>query len=255
MNTLVLKEQLEPGILHLILNRPEKRNALSISLLEALCTALEHAAKENQRVVILSGAGPLFCTGLDLQEASDLSLAHRSALLVAEALQSLSSNSYVTIALAHGAAVAGGAGLVSACDLALSTTDCQFGYPETRRGLVAGLVMTFLKRQVGERAARELLLTGELINAAKAHEIGLLNQLVAKEQLMGRALELAHSIVKGAPHAVAETKHLLDTLHPPTVADDLKHALKTHLTIRNSPEAQEGIAAFLEKREPSWQGR
>jgi methylglutaconyl-CoA hydratase len=253
MNDLVLKEQLEPGILHLSLNRPEKRNALNIALLESLCNALEHASKEHQRVVILSGADPLFCTGLDLAEASDLNLAHKSAQLVAKALKGLSSNSYVTIGLAHGAAVAGGAGLISACDLALSSPDCQFGYPETRRGLVAGLVMTFLKRQVGERAARELLLTGELIKATRALDLGLLNEIVNKEQLLTRALELARSVIKGGPHAVAETKHLLDTLHPPTIEDDLKHALKTHLTIRNSKEAQEGIAAFIEKRKPMWE--
>lgn len=252
MNNLILKEQLEAGILHLSLNRPEKRNALSIALLEALCDALEQASREQQRIVILSGSGPLFCTGLDLAEASDLSLAHKSAQLVANALKSLSSNSFVTIGLAHGTAVAGGAGLISACDLALSSPDCKFGYPETRRGLVAGLVMTFLKRQVGERAARELLLTGELISATRALELGLLNQVVATENLLPRALELANEVIKGGPHAVAETKHLLDTLHPPTIEDDLKHALKTHLTIRNSAEAQEGIAAFLEKREPAW---
>ncbi len=146
------------------LNRPERRNALTIELLTELTAAMDAAAADSgQRVLILRGAGKVFCAGLDLQETTETEKAHRSAEMVARTLLAISQTRLITIAQVHGAAVAGGAGLMSACDFVVTAEGTKIGYPETKRGLVAGLVMTFLRRQLRERDIRELLFTGDLI--------------------------------------------------------------------------------------------
>ncbi|MCF7687931.1 MAG: enoyl-CoA hydratase/isomerase family protein [Cephaloticoccus sp.] len=238
----------------LTLNRPDKRNALNIELLEALVAAVETAdADASQRVLVLKGAGTVFCSGLDLAEAQIEERAHRSADLVARGLAVMSHSRLVTIAAVQGAAIAGGAGLMSACDFTVATRSAKFGYPEVRRGLVAGLIMTFLRRQLRERDIRELLILGKPFDAAHAHAIGLLNRVVADEA--GLELEvqaLIASILQGAPGAIAHTKQLLADLWPQTVQHDVDHALAFHLQARNSAEARDGIAAFHAKRAPPW---
>jgi methylglutaconyl-CoA hydratase len=235
------------------LNRPEKRNALCVELLEALCAAIADAgADAAQRVFILRGAGPAFCAGLDLTEAADPARAQASAALIARTLQLLSDSRLVTIAVAHGAALAGGAGLLSACDFAIATADTRIGYPEVRRGLVPALVMTFLLRQLRERAARELLLTGEIFSAERSRELGLVNRIVPAADLMTEAGKIAGAVLAGGPQAIENTKKLLAELRPRPVQDELDRALAFHLGARNSAEAQEGLAAFREKRAPRW---
>ena len=235
------------------LNRPEKRNALNVGLLEQLIAALA-AAEQNKtpRILILRGEGPAFCAGLDLAEAATPEHAHRLAELIAHTLQALNSTRLVTIAAVHGAAIAGGAGLMTACDFAVAAQGTKIGYPETRRGLVAALVMTFLRRQLREREARELLLTGDLIDAARAVDIGLVNREVHARDLMSTARGYADTVLSGGPEAVANTKRLLAELWPRPVQADLDRALAFHLEARQSPEAAEGIAAFKEKRSPKW---
>jgi methylglutaconyl-CoA hydratase len=236
------------------LNRPEKRNALSIDLLEELTAAVSAAdADPAQRILFLRGVGPAFCAGLDLDEAADATRADRSAVLVSRALLALSTTRLVTIAVVHGAAIAGGAGFMSACDLAVAAADTRIGYPETRRGLVAGLVMTFLRRQVRERDAREVLLTGEIFSAERAREIGLVNRVApTADAAVEEARRLADAVRQGAPGAVSRTKALLADLWPKPVKDDLDRALTAHLEARSSAEAAEGIAAYLEKRPAKW---
>jgi len=251
---LVLSEGDGPDTTVLTLNRPEKRNALSVGLLGELVAAVR-AAEENpaQRFLILRGEGPVFCAGLDLDEAADESLAHRSAGLVAEALLALSGSRLVTIACVHGAAVAGGAGLMGACDMAVAAAGTRIGYPETRRGLVAGLVMTFLRRQLHERDIREILLTGELFAAERALEIGLVNRVApTPEAAFAAAARLAESVRQGGPQAIEATKRLLAELWHSPVKADLDRALTAHMDARNSAEAAEGIAAFHGKRPPKW---
>ncbi|HXQ82156.1 MAG TPA: enoyl-CoA hydratase/isomerase family protein [Opitutaceae bacterium] len=251
---LVLAEPDGPETTVLTLNRPDKRNALCIALLEELVAAVAAAAKNPaQRILIVRGAGPAFCAGLDLAEASDATRGRRSAELVARSLLALSASRLVTIAVVHGAAVAGGAGLVSACDMAVAAVDARIGYPETRRGLVAGLVMTLLRRQIRERDAREILLTGELFSAERAHEIGLVNRVApTAEAAFAEARRLADAVLRGGPGAVSRTKALLGGLWHRPLRADLDRALRAHLEARNSAEAAEGIAAYLEKRPPKW---
>src|SRR5438128_5682619 len=207
----VLVEKQTPQIRAIVLNRPERRNALTLELLNELNAAIKVASEQPQeRVLVLRGAGAAVCTGLDLKEAADPKKAHATAEMVANTLISLSQTRLVTIAAVHGAAVAGGAGIMSACDFVVAAEQTKIGYPEVRRGLVAGLVMTFLRRQIGERHMRELLLGSELIEAAQAREIGLVNRVVAPDDVMQEAQKFAQSVLQGAPGALTETKKLVE---------------------------------------------
>jgi len=166
---LVLREAIRPGIARLTLNRPDKRNALSVALMESVLQALDAIeADSGNRILLLEGAGPSFCAGLDLAEAAETAKHHRSSELVSTLLQRLATSRLVTFALVRGSALGGGAGLMSACDFALADPGATIGYPEPRRGIVAALVMIFLRRQLAERDARKLLLTGEPITGAEA---------------------------------------------------------------------------------------
>src|SRR5256885_3666861 len=228
----VLIEKQTPQITVLTLNRPERRNALTIELMTDLAAAIENAAADPvTRIAILRGAGKAFCTGLDLQEAA-VKDPHDTAKAAAHLFLVLAETRLVSIATVHGAAVAGGAGIMSACDFVVAAERTKIGYPEVRRGLVAGLVMTFLSRQVGERNMRELLLGSELIDAERAKEIGLVNRVVARDDLMSEALKFAASALQGAPGALAQTKRLIDELWWRSVKQDVDLALRSS----NHPE-------------------
>src|SRR5437763_6932578 len=247
----VLIEKQSPQITVVTLNRPERRNSLTIQLLNELISAIKVASDQpDERVLILRGAGAAFCTGLDLKEAADQTKAHATAEMVANTVVAISQTRLITVAAVHGAAVAGGAGIMSACDFVVAAQGTKIGYPEVRRGLVAGLVMTFLRRQVTERNMRELLLGSELIDADRAKEIGLVNRVVTRDDLMSEAQKFAQSVLQGAPGALAQTKRLMEELCSSSVKDDVELALKYHMRARESEEAREGIAAFNEKRKP-----
>ena len=248
----VLLEKQTPQITIVTLNRPERRNALTIELLTELTAAIKVVSDDvHARILIFRGAGAAFCTGLDLKAATSQN-AQATAEMVAETLLTLSQTRLVTIAVVHGAAVAGGAGIMSACDFVVAAEGTKIGYPEVRRGLVAGLVMTFLRRQIGERNMRELLLGSELIDAERAKEIGLVNRVVSQENLMTEAQKFADSVLQGAPDALTQTKRLIEEIWWHPVKEDIDLALKYHMQARESSEAREGIAAFNEKRPPDW---
>ena len=248
----VLVEKQTPQITLLTLNRPERRNALTLELMSELAAAIENAAADpKQRILILRGAGKAFCTGLDLDEAAKQE-PHATAEMVARTLLVLAETRLITIATIHGAAVAGGAGIMSACDFVIAAERTKIGYPEVRRGLVAGLVMTFLRRQLRERDLRELLLASELFDAQRAKEIGLVNRVVPASELESEAQKVVASVLKGAPGAISNSKRLMEELWSTSVREDIEVALRHHMEARESPESKEGIAAFNEKRPPSW---
>ena len=249
---LVLVEKHTPQITVVTLNRPERRNALTIELLTELTGAINVVSDEPpQRILILRGAGAAFCTGMDLKAATSQN-PHAMAELVAKTLLTLSQTRLLTIAAVHGAAVAGGAGIMSACDFVVAAEGTKIGYPEVRRGLVAGLVMTFLRRQIGERNMRELLLGSQLIDAQRAKKIGLVNRVVSQSDLISEAQKFADAVLQGAPGALEQTKRLIEELWWRPVREDVDLALKYHMEARESSEAREGIAAFNEKRPPNW---
>ena len=248
----VLIEKQSPQITVLTLNRPERRNALTIELMNELAAAVETAGADSaQRILILRGAGKAFCTGLDLAEAA-VKDPHDTAQAAARLFLVLAETRLVTIATVHGAAVAGGAGIMSACDFVIAAERTKIGYPEVRRGLVAGLVMTFLRRQLRERDLREVLLASELFEADRAREIGLVNRVVPVSELDNETQKIAAAVLQGAPGAITNSKRLLEELWSTSVKEDLERALRHHMEARESPEAKEGVAAYNEKRPPKW---
>jgi methylglutaconyl-CoA hydratase len=253
----VLVEHPRPGVALLTLDRAERRNALSIALLEALVRTLDGLAQSGAaRVAILRGAGPVFSAGLDLAEAANPDLVERSARCVAAALAALRHAPLVTVAAVHGGAYAGGAGLMAACDMAVGTHDLVIGFPEGRRGLLPALVCEVLRVKVRAGDLAELFLVGNTIDATRAREIGLLQRVVPAERLLDEALEMATGILAGGPATIVETKKLLYAAYDSGPQDVAARdaAISAHLAARSSPEAVEGLRAFREKRPPSWAG-
>lgn len=248
MTRIVLVNHEQSGITTLTLNRPEKRNALNVQLMQELKGAIDDCCVKKQRVIILKGAGPAFCTGLDLQEANDL-----SSEAIATLLQTIYLCPLITIAAIHGVAAAGGAGIASACDFIVAVHETKIGFPEVRRGIVPAIVSVFLRRQLAEHNLRELFLLAEWITAEKALAMHLVHKVVSSEDLDKEGVALAQLVMKGAPEAIAKTKHLLNQLYPISIEENIEIALEMHKSARKSQEAQEGIQAFLEKRAPSWE--
>ncbi len=247
-----------PHAVVITLNRADKRNALSRALITALGDAFQRAkADPAARCVILSNAGPVFCAGMDLAELQesldippDKTPVWDDALRLARVYDLIYTLPRPTIAAVHGAAVAGGAGLVTVCDLAITIPEAKFGYPEVRRGLVAAMVMPHLLRHVGERAARHLLLTGELIDSAEAQRVGLVNEVVPAADLLARADALARSLAEGGPNALARTKELLHQFS--RQATSVEDAAKASAAPRLTDECQQGLRAFFEKKPVPW---
>lgn len=249
----ILVDKSHPHIAIITLNRPEKRNALNITLLQELCEQVESLDKDpGVRVLIFNGAGAVFCAGLDMKEAVDPASENQSAHLIEKAIRMINQCGKATIAAVHGAAMAGGAGLLAPCDLVMAAQGTIFGYPEVRRGLVAALVSVLLSRQVREREMRELLLTGESVSAERALEMGLINRIVSPEDLIPAALKMAQSVIKGAPESIAESKKLINRLNHANLEHDFQLAREYHLRARGSSSSKEGLKAFLEKRDPVW---
>lgn len=244
------------------MNRADKRNALNRDLIAALTAAFQRARDDvAARSVILTGAGSVFCAGMDLSELS-ASLQQTSsgdgsiweaALQLAELYDLIYTLPKPTIAAVNGPAVAGGAGMVTVCDLALAAPHARFGYPEVRRGLVAAMVMPHLLRHVGERTARYLLLTGELIDAAQAQQSGFINAVVAPDELMKQAHIWANALAEGGPEALAKTKMLLHTMSHQALS--VAEAAKASAAPRLTQECQEGLKAFFAKQPAPWTQR
>jgi enoyl-CoA hydratase/carnithine racemase len=198
----------------LTMNRPEKRNALNLTLSEALFDALREADKDdNVRTMVLTGAGPAFCAGADLSEfagltSARLALVERRANITAKLHGVFSQLTKPVVTAINGAAMGGGAGLAVAGDIAVMSSTAKLGYPEVKHGIVAAVVMANLVRQAGRKAAFELVGTGEPIEAARALELGLVNRVVAPQMLMHEAMQYARAMAAVSPQAMAATKRL-----------------------------------------------
>ena len=203
-----------PPIRTITLNRPERRNAMTAEMQTELIRAFEESATGTTRVLILTGAGEAFCSGLDLSELQSMQSKtpadHRAdAERIARLFLTLRDLPIPTIAAVHGPAIAGGTGLAMACDFTLATPTSKFGFTEVRIGFVPALVSAFLALQVGEKRARDLLLTGRLFEAPEAHHLGLVNELVPHSELMARARALAATLLANSPQSLKATKQLL----------------------------------------------
>jgi methylglutaconyl-CoA hydratase len=250
----------EGRIALLTLNRPDKRNAISFELIDDLLRALDEVAKSDAIVLILTGAGKAFCSGMDLENLKQL-LGHspeqnlKDSETMARLFRTLYEFPKVTIAAVNGAAVAGGTGLALLCDLTLAAPEARFGYTEVRIGFVPAIVSTFLLRQVGEKHARDLLLTGRLFAADEALRLGLINEIVATNNLMTRARELAASLLENSAASLRATKQLLADHGKAELDVQIATAVRENAAIRQTADFREGISSFLEKRKPVWTGK
>jgi methylglutaconyl-CoA hydratase len=253
--TIVIEDN--PPIRTVTLNRPERRNAMTREMQTELISACEDAAPGDQRVLILTGAGEAFCSGLDLSELqtiqSKTAVEHRAdAERIAKLLRTLYELPIPTIAAVHGPAIAGGTGLAMICDFTLATPASKFGFTEARIGFVPALVSAFLSLQVGEKRCRDLLLTGRLFDAPEAHQIGLVNEVVPHGELMARAQTLAETLLANSPQSLSATKRLLLEQNRDRLDRAVEAALKANALSRDTADFREGVTAFLEKRKPNW---
>jgi methylglutaconyl-CoA hydratase len=242
------------------LNRPEKRNAISFELIDDLLQAFKEVAESEAIVLILTGAGKAFSSGMDLDNLK--SLLGRSpeqnvddSRTMVQLFRTLYEFPKITIAAVNGAAIAGGTGLALLCDFTLAVPEAKFGYTEVRIGFVPAIVSTFLLRQIGEKQARDLLLTGRLFGADEAVQLGLVREIVAPDNLMARARELAALLLESSPASLLATKKLLSDHARPELEAQIESAVRENAAIRTTPDFREGITSFLEKRKPVWTGQ
>jgi methylglutaconyl-CoA hydratase len=242
------------------LDRPEKRNALSRAVILELDQAL-HAmhSQRNVRAVIVAASGSAFCAGMDLaemlaasKESDALGRWHEDAAAYRDLLETMLRFPKPLIAAVQGAAMAGGLGLVLACDVVLASREATFGLPEPKRGVVAGMVAPLLTFRLGAGQAARLLLTAQTVNADEAYRIGLVHELLIGQQLWPRGQQVAAECAKCAPEALLLTKRMLNETIGEHLTTLLAAGAGVSATARTTEAAAEGLAAFLEKREPTW---
>jgi methylglutaconyl-CoA hydratase len=242
----------------LTLNRPDRRNALSPTLMAELLDALGRLEAEPAiRTVIITGAGTAFCAGMDLETLRQIATHTLEENLedsrrMATLFRRLYTFPKPLIAAVNGPAIAGGCGLATLCDFTLAVPEARFGYTEVRIGFVPALVSVFLRRMVGEKHARELLLSARLLDAEEAFRLGLVTEVVPTEALLARARELAAMLAANSPTSLLRTKTLLNDCTLPELDRELALAIEANAAIRLTENFREGLAAFLEKRTPRW---
>ena len=245
------------GVASIMLNRPDKRNAISFQLVDELMSALNEIEKSAAQVVIVTGAGKAFCAGMDLDELKSLlGKTHDENVADSARMAAMFRRLYEfpkpTIAAVNGAAIAGGTGFATMCDFTLAVPEAKFGYTEVRIGFVPAIVSSMLVWQVGHKIARDLLLTGRLIDAAEAHTFGLVNEVVEPPHLMTRARELSAQLMGNSPSSVRATKRLINGFISAQLDHQIAEAVQDNARIRATADFREGIASFLEKRKPRW---
>jgi methylglutaconyl-CoA hydratase len=241
----------------LTLNRPEKRNALCAELVIELKRVLREARDAPARCLAITGAGPVFSAGADLKELQALRHAtHEENLAdshrLAELLKIIAEHPLPIVAAVNGPAIAGGAGIAIASDLTIAADDAVMGFTEVRIGFVPAIILNFLLRTVGEKAIRDLCLTGRRISMDEAQRLGLVYRIVPHEQLIDAVAELGATLKQVSPAAVATTKQLFLKLRHLPLDKGLLLAAEENASARRTEDCQEGIAAFFEKRKPKW---
>jgi len=249
------------GVLTLCMNRPEVHNAFDAVMIQELTTALQAADRDDMvRMVVITGTGSCFSAGADLNWMRSLVNAsqddnERDALRLADLMRSLNYLSKPTIARINGAAFGGGVGLIAACDITIAVDSARFGLTEARLGLVPAVISPYVIRRMGETHARRYFLSAERFDSQRAFDIGLVQQTVAAEHLDDMLEQMIRQVLNGGPLAVAHCKQLVFEIaghneHTQRKTDEMTARLIARLRV--SPEGQEGLAAFLEKRNPNW---
>src|ERR1700728_4076978 len=247
----------DSGIATITLNRPDKRNAISFELIDDLLHALQEVKKSDALVLIMTGAGKAFCSGMDLENLKALigrttEQNIEDSQTMARLFRSLYEFPKITIAAVNGAAIAGGTGLALLCDFTLAAPEAKFGYTEVRIGFVPAIVASFLLRQVGEKHTRDLLLTGRLIKEQEALDLGLVTQIVTEDQLMCTARALAQSLLQNSPQAMQCVKKLRAKHASRRLDEELADAIDANAQQRSTEDFKEGVQAFLHKRRADW---
>lgn len=251
--TASLLTSLDAGILTLTLNRPDKRNALNAELLDRLHQSVERADLDaDVRVLVLRGAGQDFCAGADLDEllaSVDRSEAENeaSALRLGTLFERLRELPKPVIGMVQGRALAGGAGLATACDLIVAATDAQLGYPEIQRGFAPAMVTALLRRIVGEKVALDLVLTGRVLRADEAERVGLITRVVPAAELERATLALAADLARASGTALAFTKRLFYELDSQSLTDGIAQGARVNAIARSTPDFRDAVARFLKK--------
>jgi methylglutaconyl-CoA hydratase len=246
---------------YLTLNRPDVRNAFNEDLIGELTEwavgVTERFGRDNPRVVVLAGAGKVFCAGADVTwMAKTVQFTEEENLLDAAAAAGLfaaiDALPVPVIGRIHGAALGGGAGLAAVCDIVVADTDAVFGFTEVKLGILPAVISPFVIGKIGRSAARELFLTGARFSAARAREIGLVHAVATPAELDPTVARYVEEILNGAPEAIAEAKALIKKVSECSADEAMPHTARAIALRRASREGQEGLKAFLEKRTPSW---
>jgi methylglutaconyl-CoA hydratase len=249
---------IKDGVAAITLNRPQVHNAFNATMIRELRTALQKARDDDSvRVVVLTGAGASFCAGADLNwmreiigYSFDQNIEESRDL--AELMLEIYTLPKPTVAGVNGAAIGGGNGLLSACDIVIASDRARFGLSEVKIGLVPAAISPYVIRRIGESASREYFLTGERFDARRALEIGLVNKVVSHAELDTRVREVVRLLLSSGPEAMASCKELLYRVPAMSLGEAKTYTAEVIAKLRVSQEGQEGMAAFLEKRKPAW---
>lgn len=256
--SIAIKKNVPSGTI--VLSRPEKRNALNRQMLTDLSQAFTDLHGEKQvRAVILIGGGAAFCAGMDLLEMQQTAAEpdaqeqwYNDSVQYQQLLEQMLQFPKPIIAAVNGPAIAGGAGLLLASDLVVATSTAKFGLPEPKRGIVAGIVSPLLAFRIGGGAATRLLLRADLIEASEARTLGIYHQIVSDELIWATAHSIAQEIAESAPEAIQLTKRMIYENIGEQLGTTLTAGAAISATARTTEAAAEGLAAFLEKRPPTW---
>jgi methylglutaconyl-CoA hydratase len=252
----LIRTESNGGLTTIRLNRPDVRNALDEAMIAEL-TAAFTSIPSASRAVVLSGEGPAFCAGADaewMRRSKDFTREEnaRDAAAISLLLRAVDECPVPVVGRIHGAALGGGAGLTAACDVAVAEEGTQFGFPEVRLGLTPAVISTYVLPRVGAGPARRYFLTGERFGAAEARAMGLVHEVAPAGGLDARIDAVVSDILKGGPQAIREAKRLIRDVGRLSREQAIEETIRRIADIRVSPEAQEGLSAFLEKRKPQW---
>lgn len=241
------------------LNRPEKRNALHGPLISELLKVLEKMAVDETNILIINGAGEHFCAGADIAwmqkiAGGSINENYDDAQLLTDLVYQLYTFSKPTIVLAHGATMGGGLGLLAACDIAIAAENASFGFSEVKIGIAPSVVSPYVIAAIGERAAHYYFLTAEKFGAVEAQRIGLVHRVAKQDDLYNAGMRIAQTLQENSPKAMTAAKQLIRRVSKEKISKDLAQKTAEHLAeLRATPDAQEGLNAFLEKRKAKWQ--
>jgi methylglutaconyl-CoA hydratase len=244
----------------LTFNRPDKRNAISYELIDEMLAAIAAVEQSQAQVLIITGTGVAFCSGMDLDNLRTITSRSQVQNLsdsqtMAKLFRTIYDFPKPTIAAVNGAAMGGGCGIATLCDFTLASEEAKFGYTEVKIGFLPAIVSTFLIQQVGEKRARDLLMTARIFSAQEAQQLGIVSDVVSGEQLMEWTRELAGTLMQSSHASLLATKRLLSAFAKEELDRRLELAVEENARIRSTADFREGITAFLEKRKPVWSGK